>query len=68
MNELKQKLAGLGLSSEQIDGAIHTIAEFAKSKVPAEYQGVVDSLLSGQEVDWSNLAGGLLGKVKGMFD
>lgn len=67
MNELKEKLASLGLSEEQVDGALRTVAEFVKGKVPAEYQGIVDSLLAGETPDLSALGGGLLDKVKGMF-
>ncbi len=68
MNELKEKLAALGLSGDQVDGAIRTVAEFVKSKVPPEYQGVVDSLLAGKTPDLSTLGGGLLDKVKGLLD
>lgn len=67
MNELKERLTALGLSPEQVDGAIKTVAEFVKSKLPQEYQGMVDSLLAGQTPDLSALGGGLLDKVKGMF-
>jgi hypothetical protein len=67
MNELKEKLAALGLSAEQVDGAVNTVAEFVKSKLPAEYQGLVDSLLAGETPDLAALGGGLLNKVKGMF-
>jgi hypothetical protein len=67
MNELKEKLAALGLSGEQVDGAIRTVSEFVKSKLPPEYQGVVDSLMAGETPDLSALGGGLLDKVKGMF-
>jgi hypothetical protein len=67
MNELKEKLAALGLSGEQVDGALQTVAEFVKSKMPEEYQGIVDSLLSGESPDLSALGGGLLDKIKGML-
>jgi hypothetical protein len=67
MNELKEKLAALGLSGEQVDGALKTVAEFVKSKLPAEYQGMVDSLLAGETPDLSSIGGGLLDKVKGIF-
>ena len=67
MNELKERLAALGLSSEQVDGAIKTVADFIKSKLPPEYRGMVDSLLAGKTPDLSALGGGLLDKVKGMF-
>ena len=67
MNELKEKLAALGLSGEQVDGAIQTVSEFVKAKLPTEYQGMVDSLMAGETPDLSALGGGLLDKVKGMF-
>lgn len=67
MNELKERLAALGLSPEQVDAALKTVADFVKSKLPAEYRGMVDSLLAGQTPDLSALGGGLLDKVKGMF-
>jgi hypothetical protein len=67
MNELKERLAALGLSPEQVDSAIQTVGDFVKSKLPSEYQGMVDSLLAGQTPDISALGGGLLDKVKGMF-
>jgi hypothetical protein len=67
MNELKEKLTALGLSAEQVDSALSTVAEFVKSKLPPEYQGVVDSLLAGETPDLASLGGGLLDKVKGMF-
>jgi hypothetical protein len=67
MNELKEKLAALGLSGEQVDGAIQTVSEFVKAKLPTEYQDMVDSLMAGETPDLSALGGGLLDKVKGMF-
>lgn len=67
MNELKEKLMALGLSAEQVDATLKTVSEFVKSKLPPEYQGMVDSLLAGQTPDLSALGGGLLDKVKGIF-
>ncbi|WP_035603649.1 hypothetical protein [Haloferula sp. BvORR071] len=68
MNELKERLTALGLSADQVDGAIKTVADFVKAKLPPEYQGMVDSLMAGQTPDLSALGGGILDKVKGMFD
>lgn len=68
MNELKQRLSALGLSEEQVDGAIKTVADFVKSKLPPEYQSMFDNLLAGETPDLSALRGGMLDKVKGMFD
>jgi hypothetical protein len=67
MDELKAKLTSLGLSDEMATQAIHTVGEFIKSKIPADYQGLVDQVMSGDTPDLSSLGGGLLGKVKGMF-
>ena len=67
MNELKEKLAALGLSPEQDDGVLKTVADFVKAKLPVEYKGVVDSLLAGETPDFSALGVGLLDKVRGMF-
>jgi hypothetical protein len=54
------------LSEEQVDGAIK-VAEFTRSKLPPEFQGIVDSVMAGETSDLSALGGGLLDKVKGMF-
>jgi hypothetical protein len=67
MNELKDKLAALGLNGEQVDGALAAVADFVKAKLPVEYQGIVDTLLAGETADLSALGGGLLDKIKGMF-
>ncbi|WP_193211422.1 DUF2267 domain-containing protein [Luteolibacter marinus] len=67
MNELKEKLAALGLSEEQINGSIIAVSDYVKSRLPEDYRGVVDSLLKGESPDLSALSGGLLDKVKGMF-
>ena len=68
MNELKEKLMALGLSAEQVDAVLRTVGDFVKSKLPADYQGMVDTLMAGESPDLSSLGGGLLDKVKGMFD
>ncbi|MEP4077384.1 hypothetical protein [Haloferula sp.] len=67
MNELKERLAALGLSSEQVDQAVETVAEFVKEKLPEQYQPMVDDMLDGKTPDISKLAGGVLGKMKDMF-
>ena len=66
MNELEQKLAGLGLSPEQSHQAIQAVVDFIKAKVPAEYQGMVDQVMAGNMPDLGSL-GGLMGGLKGMF-
>jgi len=67
MNELKERLAALGLSSEQVDQAVDTVGNFVKEKLPEQYQPMVDDMLDGKTPDLSSLAGGVLGKMKDMF-
>lgn len=67
MNELKERLAAIGLSSEQVDQTIETVAGFVKEKLPEQYQPMVDDMLEGKTPDLSQIAGGLLGKMKGLF-
>lgn len=66
MQELQDKLAALGLSQEQSAQAIQTVVDFIKSKVPAEYQGMVDQVMEGHMPDLGSL-GGLMGGLKGLF-
>lgn len=68
MNELKERLAALGLSPEQVDGALETVAGFVKEKLPEQYQPMVDDMLAGKTPDLSAIAGSMLGKMKGFFD
>lgn len=65
MNELKARLTALGLSEEMAEKAIVTVAEFAKSKLPAALHGTIDDVLSGKS-DIGGL-GGMLGGLKGLF-
>lgn len=59
MNELKQKLTSLGLSEEMADQAITTVAEFVKSKIPANYHSMIDDVLAGKSPDLGGILGGL---------
>lgn len=64
MNELKEKLTALGLSDDQATQVIATVADFAKSKLPGTFHGLMDDVLAGKSPDFSNL-GGLLGSLFG---
>ncbi|BCU78336.1 hypothetical protein [Luteolibacter sp. LG18] len=66
MKELEDKLASLGLSPEQSHQAIQAVVDFIKSKVPSEYQGMVDEVMAGNMPDLGAL-GGLMGGLKGLF-
>jgi hypothetical protein len=64
MNELKEKLNALGLSDEMASSVIQTVAEFAKSKVPEGFHGMLDDVLAGKSPDFGGI-GGLLGSFFG---
>lgn len=66
MKELEQKLTSLGLSEEQAQQAIQAVVGFIKSKVPADYQGMVDQVMAGQMPDLGSL-GGIASSIKGLF-
>ncbi|MBK1882669.1 hypothetical protein JIN85_09590 [Luteolibacter pohnpeiensis] len=66
MNELKIKLAALGLDEEQVEQVIATVGEFAKSKLPPNLHPMLNDVLSGKSPDLGPLAG-MLGGLKGMF-
>lgn len=64
MNELKEKLAALGLSDEMAAKAIDTVADFAKTKLPANLHGMLDEVLAGKSPDFGRI-GGMLGSFFG---
>lgn len=66
MNELKQKLMALGINEEMTEKAIATVAEFAKTKLPASLHPALDDVLAGKSPDLGGL-GGMLGGLKGFF-
>ena len=63
MNELKEKLTGLGISGEMADKVIVTVAEFVKSKIPSSYHSMIDDVLAGKTPE----LGGILGSLGGFF-
>ena len=64
MDELKEKLAALGLNEDQVNGSIETFVDFIKSKMPPGMEGMVQSLL---ESDLSGSGDDILEKAKGLF-
>lgn len=62
MNELKDRLATLGLNPETVDQVITTVAEFAKSKAPENFHPMIDNLLAGNTPDL-----GALGSITSML-
>jgi hypothetical protein len=65
MDELKEKLAALGLDQDQVEGAIETFLSFLKDKLPPGMEGMLQAFLEGNGPD---LGGDALNKVKGLFD
>ena len=63
MDELKEKLAGLGINEDQIDGVIETVVEFIKGKLPEGMEGMVQGLMDGDTPGGDDL----LDKAKGLF-
>lgn len=62
MNELKDKLAALGLDAAMVDQVIATVAGFVKSKIPESYHGMIDDVMAGKAPD----LGGILGSLGGL--
>ena len=64
MDELKQQLMDkLGLDEGISQQAIDMVLGFVKDKLPANVQGLVDSVASGEMPDTDDL----LNKAKGLF-
>ncbi len=64
MDELKEKLAALGLESDKIEGVIETVLGFVKDKLPEGMGGMLDGLVGGEEGEDGN---SIIDKAKGLF-
>lgn len=63
MEELKNALMEkLGLDEGGAGSAIETVVDFIKDKLPESAQGMVDSVMNGEDA-----AGGVVDKIKGML-
>jgi len=75
MGEIAQLLQQKGLSSDQAQEAEGAVLQLVKSKVPPQFQGILDSVLGSSQqtsVDGSASAGsgglgGLLGMAEGFL-
>ncbi|MGO9434175.1 MAG: hypothetical protein ACLPH3_15680 [Terracidiphilus sp.] len=77
MGEIAQLLEQRGLSSDQAQEAETVIIQLVKSKVPPQFQGILDSVLgssqgtpsgdAGQTASSGGL-GGLLGMAEGLLE
>ena len=59
MKELREKLIALGLCDDMADKVMVTVVEFAKSKIPATYHGMVDEMLGGESSELRGILGSL---------
>ena len=66
INELKTRLAALGMGEEMAAKAIETVAEFAKEKLPEQFHAAMDDVMAGRKPDLGPMLG-LLGGLKGLF-
>ena len=64
MNELKEKLAAIGIEDSKIDETIETMVNFLKEKMPTGMESMVEPLMNG---DIPDVGGDALDKVKGFF-
>jgi hypothetical protein len=76
MGEIAQLLQQrVGLSQEQAQSAETEVIAFVRSRVPAQFQGIMDSVLGGGQTAGGDEAesaaagglGGLLGEAESMF-
>jgi hypothetical protein len=64
MDELKEKLAGLGIGDDKMDEVIQTVLGFVKDKLPDGMEGMFDSVMKGEVPE---IGGDLLEKAKELF-
>jgi len=67
MEELRAKLAGIGIAEDQIDSVIETVFDFIKEKLPEGMEGIADSLMNGETTNLGSIGSGLLEKAKRFF-
>ena len=67
MDELIGRVAEkAGISQEQAQTAVNTVAEFLKEKVPAPYSSYIDNFMSGGGAEGGGL-GGMAAGLGGMI-
>ena len=68
MEELIGRVAErAGISQEQAQTAVNTVAEFLKEKVPAPYSSYIDNFMGGGSGGAEGGLGGMAGGLGGMF-
>ncbi len=62
MDDLVSKVASTaGISQEQAQKAVQAVMDFARSKLPPQYAGMVDQYLGGQAAPAGNPLAGMFG-------
>jgi len=64
MDELKEKLAALGIETDKIEGVIETVTGFIKDKLPDGMDGMLDGLMNSEDGEEGE---SLIEKAKGLF-
>lgn len=64
MDELREKLAALGLETDKIEGVIETVFGFVKDKLPEGMGGMLEGLIGGEDGEDGE---SILDKAKGLF-
>jgi hypothetical protein len=64
MDELREKLAVLGIEADKMDEVIETVLGFIKNKLPDGMEGMFDSVMKGEAPEISS---DLLDKAQGLF-
>jgi hypothetical protein len=69
MNELIQQIVSkVGVSEDQAQGSIGMVVQFIKAKLPENLHGVLDSVMSGEEIgDSAGIADMAKGAIGGIF-
>jgi len=68
MNELIQNLISkVGISEDQAKGAVATVGEFIKGKIPESFHGQIDAVLGGIDGEGEEGGGNPLDAAKDML-
>lgn len=68
MNELIQQITSkVGISEDQAQGSVGMVIEFIKTKLPANFHGMLDGIASGQESQSGGVADMAKQAIGGVF-
>ena len=68
MNELiEQIVSKVGVTEDQAQGSVGMVVEFIKTKLPENLHGILDSVMSGEEIPTEGIAGMAKEALGGFF-